>query len=378
MRINIGKALSAISLLTTVACTKEVEKIVVQDKVYSWAEVKQISGSQKIIVQMTQDASSLYLQQLGYLGRITPLPGAAGPNQPGYYWAVTQIFQPLPYDLRSHIPMNAQFYLKPVGDDNMILRAFPTTYTPPDNFPADINLRRLDPTAAGFVINRSSPPYFGFGAITRNNVSLVGYSVAPADRALHFVLSRLTLESGVPKGPVTVDSRLLIVPLLQAHPYTIAAIDDYFLVNVISQGLYKISESGQVKQVMASPNAAIVSYHRYKGVLYAINNSGQNGVFLSFDDGENWQLRNGVPDYFVYSTFHPIGDSIVGISHGVANNAIYTLRWQGNNLRVRELKNDGLNRADFTDLAQLGDTVYLSTTGGLFRRPLSSFFESRQ
>ncbi|MBC6697626.1 hypothetical protein [Hymenobacter sp. BT190] len=377
MRINIEKALSAISLLTTVACTKEVEKIVVQDKMYSWAEVKQLFGSQKIIVQMTQDASSLYLQQLGYLGRLTPLPGAVGPNQPGYYGAVTQIFQPLPYDLRSQIPMNAQFYLKPVGNDNTILRAFPTTYSPPDNFPADINLRRLDPTAAEFVINQSSPPYFGFGAITRNNVSLVGYSVAPADRALHLVLSRLTLESGVPKGPVTVTSRVLAVPLLQAHPYTITAIDDYFLVNVITQGLYKISESGQVKQVMASSDAAIVSYHKYKGLMYAINNSGQNGVFISSDDGETWQLRNGVPNYFTFSTFHAVGDSIVGITHGIENNSLYTLRWQGNTPRVRELKNDGLNRTDFTDLAQLGDTVYLSTTSGLFKRPLSSFFENR-
>lgn len=377
MRITIKKALSAISLLTTVACTKEVEKIVVQDKVYSWTEVKQLSGSQKIIVQMTQDASSLYLQQLGYLGRLTPLPGAVGPGQPGYCSAVRQVLQPLPYDLRNRIPMNARFYLKPVGDDNLLLRAFPNTHIPPDNLPADISLRRLDPTATGFVNNQLAPPAFGLGAITRNNVSLVGYSVAPIDNALHFVLSRLSLDSGVPIGPVTVSSRILTIPLPQALPYTIAAIDNYFLVNVISQGLYKISESGQVQQVLVSPSTAIISYHQYKGVLYAINNSGQNGVFTSTDDGQTWQLRNGIPSYFILSTFHAVGDSIVGITRGVENNSLYTLRWQGNTPRVRELKNDGLSQTDFTDLKQLGDTVYLSTTSGLFKRPLSSFFENR-
>ncbi|AII51300.1 hypothetical protein [Hymenobacter sp. APR13] len=376
MRITIEKVLSAISLLTTVACTKEVERVVVQEKAYSWAEVKQLAGSQKNIVQITQDEASLYLQQLGYLGRLMPLPGATQPNRPGYYSAVRQPLQPLPYDLTNRIPMNGRFYLKPVGEDNMTLRAFPTTHIPPDNLPADISLRRLDPTAVRFVNNRASP-YFALGAITTNNISLVGYSVAPSDQALHFVLSRLSLESGVPTGPVTVSSRTLTIPLPQALPYTIVAVDDYFLVNVISYGLYKISESGQVQQVLTLPNTAITSFYKHKGVLYAINNSGQRGVFTSSDDAQTWQLRTGIPDYFVLSTFHAVGDSIVGITHGIDNNSLYTLRWQGNTPRVRELKNDGLNQADFTDLAQLGDTVYLSTTSGLFKRPLSAFFENR-
>ncbi|MGI4883906.1 MAG: hypothetical protein ACRYFR_02985 [Janthinobacterium lividum] len=42
------------------------------------------------------------------------------------------------------------------------------------------------------------------------------------------------------------------------------------------------------------------------------------------------------------------------------------------------MKNDGLEYTDFADLAQLGDTVYLGTTSGLFKRPLSNFFEGKQ
>lgn len=370
--------LTTISLVAGMACTKEVEKIVVQDKVYSWAEVKQLSGSQKIIVQMTQDAASLYLQQLGYLGRLNPLPGAVGSNSTRYYSTTLLMFAPLPYDLKNRLPMNATFYLNPTQDGNMVLRAYPITYVAPSNMPAEIDLRRLDSSATGFI-NHQASPYFAFGAITRNNYSLVGYTVAPADRALHLVLSRLSLDSGIPEqGPVTVASRILGVPLPATEFYTIAAIDDYFLVNVFNQGIYKISETGIVRKVLTSPSIAIRSYHKHQGILYAINNTGGgNGILTSADDGETWQLGTGIPDYFVFSTFHSVGDSIVGITHEIRDNVLYTLRWQGNTYRVRQLKDDGLNQADFTDLAQLGDTVYLSTTNGLFKRPLTNFFESR-
>ena len=70
-----------------------------------------------------------------------------------------------------------------------------------------------------------------------------------------------------------------------------------------------------------------------------------------------------------------MGDSLVGISHGVITNSLFTLRWlNANTIRLREVKNDGLGYADFSDLVQLGDTVYLGTTNGLFKRPLSNFF----
>ena len=366
----------AAGLMALMGCRKEVEKIVVQDKTYSWAEVKQLSGSQKIIIQMTQDVASLYLQQAGYLGRLTPLPGALGPERPGYYQATQELFQPLPYDLKNRIPMNAAFYLKPLPGNNLVLRAYPTTYLPPSNMPADIDLRRLDPAAVEFS-NLWASPFFAFGAISRNNYALVGYTTAPADRVMRLVLSRLSLDSGVPTGPVTVTSRVLTVPLPNAYPYTIAAIDDYFLVNVINYGIYKINEQGIVKLVVEAPGTAMRSFLKHKGTLYAINNDRQKGVYTSTDDGETWQLRIGIPDFFAFSTFHLVGDSIVGTTTGYQTNSIYTLRWQGSTYHVRQLKNDGLNQVDVTDLAQLGDTVYLGTTGGLFKRPLKQFFESR-
>lgn len=376
MRYIPVKSLGIVGLLTTAACTKEVEKIVVQDKEYSWSEVKQLSGSQKVIVQMTQDPSSLYLQQLGWLGRLTPLPGALGPTQPGYYAALSSVFQPLPYDLRNRLPMNGAFYLQPVQGRENVLRAFPTTYFPPANMPADLDLRRLDPSATG-IYNPQASPYFGFGAISRNNYALVGYTVAPLDNSMHLVLSRLSLDSAVPRGPVTISSRILTVPLSRNMPYTITAIGNYFLVNVITEGLYKITESGAVKKITNSPPTAVRSYYKQQGVLFAINDDFPRSVYASTDDGETWQKRSNAPDYLIPSTFHAVGDSIVGITHGLGTNILYTLRWQGNTPRARELKNDGLNQTEYSGLVQLGDTVYLGTTGGLFKRPVSTFFDNR-
>ena len=59
---------------------------------------------------------------------------------------------------------------------------------------------------------------------------------------------------------------------------------------------------------------------------------------------------------------------------------IYKIREDGTISRVnqlRTLKNDGLEQVSINGVEQLGDTVYLGTTSGLFKRPLSKFFETK-
>lgn len=377
MSNTIKALLAIIGVAGTTACTKEIEKIIVQEPVYSWTEVKQLSGSQKIIIQLTKDKESLYLQLPGIFGRIMPLAGVPRPPEQGYFRIQSYSTDPLPTDLSNRLPMNASFYLKPLQEGDTILRVFPTTYLPPSNYTTDIRLRRLDRSGGQFV-NYRSGPYAAFGAISRNNYSLVGYTTAPADRALHFVLSKLSLPIGNVKEPITATSRTVHVSLGNATTfYTIAAIDDYFLVSNSFDGIYKIHEDGTVKKVFSSFSTHTPTYYKDRGVVYAIQADGQRSILTSTDDGETWQQSTGVPTYFRLSTFYPVGDSIVGVTHGVPENILYTLRWQGATYRVRELKSDGLNRADFTDLVQLGDTMYLGTTNGLFKRPLKQFFESK-
>jgi len=128
--------------------------------------------------------------------------------------------------------------------------------------------------------------------------------------------------------------------------------------------------------MQATGPVAPTAVHKWKGVVYIVQNNGT--VWTSTNDCTSWQRIDGFNSALNLSTFYPVGDSLVGITHGVITNSIYTLRWlNANTIRLREVKNDGLGYADFSDLVQLGDTVYLGTTSGLFKRPLSNFFNSK-
>ncbi|QKG55426.1 hypothetical protein GKZ68_01485 [Hymenobacter sp. BRD128] len=367
-----------VTLVLVTACKKEVEKIVVQevDKQYSWSEVKQLYGLQKFIIGMSKDANSIYLQQPSWFGVLTPSPTATARRTYGYYESVTGPLSTvvLPADVQTRIPLGPNFFAYPYHSDSVLL-AFPTAPPFAANLGAEIHLHRLDPTATVFVNNRGYVP-LQFGAINNNNQLLVNYLTTKyPDPNLHFTLSKITTYF----GQVTAQTQVVQVPLSATGTYagfcTVAVIDEYFLVNAFNQGIYKIKPDGTARQVFGP--AAVVNYYKWQGTVYAVEGNGSRAVITSADNGETWQRFTGVPNYFGVSTFRPVGDSLVGITHTIITNSLYSLRWQGNSYRVRELKNDGLGQADFTDLAQLGDTVYLGTTNGLFKRPLSNFFESK-
>ncbi|MDO7888091.1 hypothetical protein [Hymenobacter cheonanensis] len=370
--------IAPLALLLLTACKKEVEKIVVQevDKQYSWAEVRQLYGLQKVIIGMSQDANSLYLQQPSWFGVLTPASTAATRRTYRYYEPVIGPLSTvvLPADVQTRIPLGPSFFAYPYHSDSVLL-AFPTAPPFAANLGAEIHLHRLDPTATVFANNRGYVP-LQFGAVNNNNQLLVNYSTTRyPDPNLHFTLSKITTYF----GQVTAQTRVVQVPLSATGTYagfcTVAAIEDYFLVNAFNQGIYKIKPDGTARQVFGP--AAVVNYYKWQGTVYAVEGNGSNAVIISTDNGETWQRFTGVPYYFGVSTFRAVGDSLVGITHTIATNSLYTLRWQGNNYRVRELKNDGLGQADFTDIAQLGDTVYLGTLNGLFKRPLKQFFEKK-
>jgi hypothetical protein len=358
-----------------VACKKEVETIVVQDKVYSWAEVKQLPGSTKIVVQLVKSANSMYLQEAGYLGTLNPQPTA----QQRYFSAYSMLWSPLPYDLRDRLPMNANFFLNRGQPGDSLPQVYPTAYHAPSNQLCEIHLRQLDAHAVRYVDNLNGP-YFSFGAINRNDYSLFGYLTnVPGDNSLHLVLSKLSTSFA--GSPAMAKSQTISAPLNNSSTYganiSITAMDDYFLVCGINSGIFKVRQDGSIKKVFSSNSVGVTNFYKHQGTLYGVESDGQNGILTSTDDGETWQYHQGVPDFFGFSTFYSIGDSLIGITHQIETNSLYALRWNGNNYHVRELKNDGLGKADFTDLAQLGDTMYLSTTSGLFKRPLKAFFESR-
>ena len=387
------------ALLAGSACRKEVEKLVVQqvDKQYSWAEVKHLVNYQRNVRRVTMGTNTLNLQETGRFEVLSPIAGSAEKAANGYYKGFghtlsrTWASDPLPWDVRNAVPMNANFYANPNGNDDIssdtVLTIYPTKFF---DLGTRLHLRNLDPAATQFE-NSLLGSRYPFGVINRNDYMLCGYHTTNVrESAFHLVLSKLVNSaskgstlSNFP-GTTQISSRLIRIPTPDRSQFSIKtfwAVDDYFLVWCNNFGLFKITQDGSFQQVNGTFTQATgpvnpTAVFKWKGVVYAMQNGGT--VWTSANDCASWQRIDGFNPALNYSTFYPVGDSLVGITHGVITNSLYTLRWLNTNtIRLREVKNDGLGSADFSDLVQLGDTVYLGTTSGLFKRPMSNFFESK-
>jgi hypothetical protein len=240
-----------------------------------------------------------------------------------------------------------------------------------------LNLPQLDPEAVGIAENETST--MPFGAINRNNYLLFGYRTAArfSDPFVRLVLARVRLQPGTrPQA----ETQLVRIPSprlgMSATVRLITAIEDYFLVDCGDRGLYKIRQDGSVRRVHGASYCD--TFYKWQGTVYAYGNNPFNSILTSSDDGETWQQFSGAPNAFAFNTYHTIGDSLVGIRHGAGPNALFTLRWKGLSYTLRALKDDGLGNTSFNDIAQLGDTVYVGTSTGLFKRPLRTFFESKK
>ncbi|MBJ6143586.1 hypothetical protein [Hymenobacter sp. BT559] len=368
MRCIIHVALGCLVLLLG-ACKKEVEKIVIQDKVYSWAPSGGLYGNQQIILNMTKDANSLYLQHPNLMTTVSPTPALTSASGGRYVYGASTGFSS---DVNLRLPMSAAFIATP-SLDTLVYLIRPRE--PLSSLSATrIRLRQLDPLALGIVPN-SVINQEAFGAIDRHNYLLFSYYSSNRS-SLRFVLSQVELQPFGTGAVLQAKSRTVSIPrtILSTNSTVrwIIAVDDYFLVNCEDEGLFKVREDGSFKRVFG-PNYTDTCY-KWQGTVYLVESS--SSILKSTDDGETWQRYTNTPDAFNASTYHVVSDSLVGVKHGLVN-LLYTLRWNGTSYRLRELKSDGLGQGRLTGLEQLGDTVYIGTTGGLYKRPLSQFFESR-
>lgn len=348
------------ALLAGSACHKEVETIVVQevDKVYSWAEAGQLTGTSQYILNMGKDTQALYLQTPFNLGIVRP----QGKN--GYY---AQTGAGLPTDVTLHIPISPLFIAYPQRDT--LIEIIRTTEPVTNSLSTTINLRQLDRRITGVMTNTSNAEK-PFAAINRNNYLLLSYRTTyGVDPNVHFVLAQLSVQAG---GKVQAQARLATAlklnPTESGELRWLVAIDDYFLAGC-GDSVYKITQDGTAKRVAGG--GTFDTCYKWQGVIYVLQE--YNALLLSKDDGETWQRSTGAPDTFTFSTYHVVSDSLIGISSG----NIFTLKWKGTDYTIRALKNDGFGQRTITSMEQLGDTVYVGTTGGLFKRPLSKFFESK-
>ncbi|MBG8552525.1 hypothetical protein [Hymenobacter guriensis] len=362
--------LAASALLLTTACRKEIETVVVKevDKVYSWTEIKQAVGTSRYILNMTKDENQLYLQTPYYLGILSPN------NKRRYYEQVGAGF-PTNIDLR--MAMSNVFTAYPVRDTAVTILQ---TKAPLSGGGRSLEIipRQLDPKAT-YVQTNNVRIHGSFAAINRNNYLLFAYSTAAApDPNVHFILTQLSVQAGqIQAQPLVITAPTPSI-FLTGRLRWIVSFDDYFLADMGDAGIYKILQDGTIRLVTVNTPESTIrdACYEWQGRLYIVEE--YNSMLVSLDKGVTWRRYTDTPDAFTFTEYYTVGDSLVGISHAGTTNQLFTLRWNNFSYKLRALENDGLERVDISNLAVLGDTVYVGTNGGLFKRPLSAFFETKQ
>jgi hypothetical protein len=367
---HLGLLLAA-SLLSLSSCKKDTEIHLKEvEKTYSWAEIPHLSGLTQVILSTGRDATSLYLQSPTYLGVVTP-----GVRSQRYFLGYLSY---LPADVNVRIPIGPNFLAVPRADT--LIALIRPTEPISGSSGTTIGLRRLDPRALSTSYPGSALQQTPFAAINAQSYLLAGYrsQTATGNPLLRLVLAQVTLQA-LADGYQRLQAQPLVVdfpdhPAFDGASYVgrITPIDDYFLVDCGRNGGYKVRQDGTINRVYTA-NAPITACYKWQGLVYA--HSATSDLLVSMDNGETWRTFTNAPSFFGQSEFRVIADSLVGFVR--ATHQLYTLRWGSPATpRIRELKNDGLGQVALNGLEQLHDTVYAGTTGGLYKRPLNTFFES--
>ena len=341
------------------SCKKEIEtQIQIKEvvKQNSWTEVSGLSGFERIILGTGSNGQSIYLQQPNLFTRLNTQNRDRG--------MVVSVGR-LPTDISVRLAIGPGFFAYPATDSLLVI----CRNNEPINYEAYVQLRRLDRTGVRF--NTRVFSLSKCTAISQSNQLLVPYDNNRPDRPFTFLLA--SVAPGNPGMLVTATSRLVVIPQIgppgSGYVRNIAAIDDYFLVNLGDAGIYKIKPDGSFRQVHGP--ATVDAFYKWKSTVYAPVE--YNRILTSTDNGDSWQLSFGTPDHFTLANYYPVRDSLIGVYGG----NLYTLNWNGSRFTTRFLKNDGLDRARVTGVEYLRDTVYVATTSGLFVRPVKSFFETK-
>ena len=339
------------------SCKKETEiQIKEVEKKFSWSDVSGLDGLERIVLSTGTNGQSIYLQQPNFFTRFNTQNRLRGMVVSGGR---------LPTDIAVRLAIGPTFFAYPATDSLLVV----CRNNEPINNEAYVQLRRLDPTGVRF----NTRVFFlsKCTAISQNNYLLMPYDNNRPDRPITFLLT--SVIPGAPGMPVTVASRQVVIPTpgigSGAYVRNIAAIDDYFLVNLGDAGIYKIKQDGSFRRVHGG--ALVDAFYKWKNIVYAPVE--YNEILTSSDNGDSWQRSTGTPDHFTLANYYTVRDSLIGVYRG----NLYTLRWNGPRFTTRFLKNDGLDRARITGIEYLRDTVYVATTSGLFARSVKSFFETK-
>jgi len=341
------------------ACKKEkvVEKTIEIEKEYSWKEVKTgLFGINHVILSTGHSADALYFQ----------LPQGYAEFKNG---KVINLFDPdLPTDITVRIPITAQYYAYP-GFANLSVIVRQNKFAGMPQAQLYMAPKAIDTSFEGIKTNYTDQlPCI---AINKNNTVMLAYINSPFKGFAGFMLMGVTDNVPNYPGTDTTFTRVIHIPQLGYIDKTafMIAIDNYFLVEIYDEGVYKIDENGSYKKV--SGPMYISSLYTDKGIIYSLTTLDK--VYASAD-GESWTYIADIPSFMRMSTYYHVGDSVIGTYF----DQLFTLNINSQKYSTRPLKFDGLETKKITGIETLNDTVYVATTSGLFMRPLQAFFEKKE
>ena len=349
----------AIFAICVVGCKKKIEirEVPVGIK-NSWTEVSSFTGTEKVILSSATGANAVYFQVPFYFAEAKGI----DPGSTTFYAAT------LPTNVDLRFPISPRFFAYPYNfnDTAIYIRSNANPISTPRG--GYFNLRELDPSATKVQWRFSN--LFKCMAINKNEVLLVSYENQRAAHPFTFYLFSIKVLNTYPYID-TFYTKPVVIPKTSVGGYVryIQSINDYFLVEISDEGIYKIKQDGSFSRVYQP--TIIDAFYEWQGKVYA--HAEWDKVLVSTDNAESFQAYSGIPDFMTLSKYFSVKDSLVGTN----DDNLYTLRWNNNNYSVRALKNDGLEGKSINGIEVLRDTVYLATTSGLFVKPLKTFFETK-
>lgn len=283
------RCLALLTLSLLFSCKKEVERIVVQDRQYSWAAARPFSGLNNVFLGMGKGPDGLYLQQPGGFLTIEQVRGRV---------EYQQYLPPISSDVNVRLLIGPNFF---VTYHDSLVTIIPNKHVVTSQYYRDIHLRRLDRQA-----NQVRPgiyAHFNMGAINASSYLLFGYlnDNLYLDNQVHFVLAQVPPFNSADLFPIPITTRVITIPILgypatPSYPTLITAIDNYFLVDCGNQGVYRIEQNGNYRQVLSGRRYFVESFYKWHGRVYAHTGDLQLGI--SDDDGLTWKFSAGAPPNF--------------------------------------------------------------------------------
>lgn len=357
---------SSIFLLTAVlifACRKKIEtrevKVPVEKKT-SWQEIKdRFHGTERVFLSSGKSSNAIYLQQPFYFTEV---------KNSDIYAGITVYGAALPTNVYLKIPIGENFYAYPYSETAIraVNNQHPVTYTTGGY----VDLKDLDSTAT--KIQTSYLTLFKFGAISKNGVLLFSYFNKRPGAPFTFLLMKVTTSNLHPYADTVWTKQVTILRVsntVDVYVRHISAVNNYFLLDLSGNGLYRIKEDGSFNRVHKP--AIVDAFYAWKGKVYA--HAEWDKVLISENDGDTWNEYSGTNTAMTLSTYHVVKDSLVG----AYRDNLFTLRWEGPNYSMRLLKNDGIGGAAINGVEVLRDSVYVATTAGLYTKSVKEFFESK-